>query len=495
MLKKANILLITTDQQRYDTIARLGNDSIFTPHLDWLVSQGTSFDQCYSDCPICMPSRATIMTGRPAWQSGLTKNSTAVRPMEEFPTIPGILTHEAYQTKAVGKMHFYPERKNYGFESMEILQDYYREKRRQGKVKPMAHGVGQCESVPVFSTVPEEESLTSWTVERSVNFLETRDESRPFFLWTSFSKPHPPYDCDPKYWNLYEGMKFPKEVHGEWSKTADVVPDSLLASTYAVGGAHKYTKEKWQSVKRAYYSCITQIDYNLGTLFARMRELGLMENTYIIFTSDHGEMLGDHYLSSKSVFLEGSARLPFIIKRPSKEWQGKESELKNRRCDSLCTLADLLPTVLAMADIKDSNIQRDLPGRNLLEVNDPERDANLSEQKSTLIEGFCEDHIAIIGTRYKYLFEIKGGGELFFDRSADPSECKNIIQTQNSSELSVLEDFRNRAAALAIKAKRNELVKDGVLTSSGPALTEQEVLVERAWPGFHSEFEKVDILH
>lgn len=326
---KPNIILITTDQQRFDTISRLGNDEIYTPHLDWLVSQGTTYTRCYSDCPICMPSRATIMSGKTSYDLGLTTNNDDFWPLQGIPTIPGSLTQAGYQTKAVGKMHFAPPRGHYGFESMEILQDYYREMRAKA-LKPMNHGIGQNEMVPVFSTVQEKDSLTAWTVDRSVNFIETRDETRPFFLWTSFSKPHMPLDCGRNYWEMYHNMDFSPPITGEWSREVEDVPNSLLKSTYVFGGAHRNSKTKWSSVKRAYYAAISQIDYNLGKLFSRLRELGLADNTWIIFTSDHGDMLGDHHLMAKSIFLEGSAHVPLIVKRPSKDFQGASEEQKSR---------------------------------------------------------------------------------------------------------------------------------------------------------------------
>ncbi|MFW5829340.1 MAG: sulfatase-like hydrolase/transferase, partial [Planctomycetota bacterium] len=125
-----NILLITTDQQRFDTIHALGNDGIFTPHLDWLVDQGISCTRAYADCPICIPSRATTMCGRHGFSTGLTANTARVQPLRDHPTLPGILTAAGYQTRAVGKMHFKPERSHYGFEHMLLSADYHREMTR-----------------------------------------------------------------------------------------------------------------------------------------------------------------------------------------------------------------------------------------------------------------------------------------------------------------------------------------------------------------------------
>lgn len=130
---RPNILVITTDQQRYDTIHAHGNKSIFTPHLNYLAAQGVSFSRAYTDSPICVAARQTIMAGRHAATNRQLINSE-IKPisMGELSTLPGLLTQARYQTRAVGKMHFDPPRANYGFEHMEILLDYYRHMDRCG---------------------------------------------------------------------------------------------------------------------------------------------------------------------------------------------------------------------------------------------------------------------------------------------------------------------------------------------------------------------------
>jgi len=217
-----NILLITTDQQRFDTIAALGNHDIYTPHLDWLTDEGIAFTSAYTDCPICMPARVTLMTGRNAYALGIRNNGGMARAVAGVPTMPQLLTAAGYQTRAVGKMHFEPLRCNYGFENMELPLDYYRERQRSGDGRlPKEHGVGENEMTPVISTVHERESLTHWTVRRSIDFLETRDDTRPFFLWTSFTKPHPPFDPCANYWALYANREvappFTATGRGAWA--------------------------------------------------------------------------------------------------------------------------------------------------------------------------------------------------------------------------------------------------------------------------------------
>lgn len=190
---KENVIFITTDQQRFDTIQRLGNDAIFTPHLNWLVSEGVTFNRCYADCPICVPSRTTIMTGKKGYETGITANQEDCEVMIKNKTLPKLLTEYGYQTRAIGKMHFTPIRANYGFEHMILPIDYYREYHNKPE-RPKGHGLGENEIEPVISTVHEKDSLTTWIVDKSIDFIETRDTTRPFFMWTSFTKSHPPLD-------------------------------------------------------------------------------------------------------------------------------------------------------------------------------------------------------------------------------------------------------------------------------------------------------------
>lgn len=186
-MAKDNILLITTDQQRFDTLNAWGNQSIFTPHLNYMAAMGISYKNCYASCPICVPSRTTIMTGRQGYESGVISNETHETFMractEERSTLPAVLTDAGYQTCAKGKMHFEPARAHYGFEHMKLPLDYMREyDKKQVLAHPKAHGVGECEVEPVISTVEVKDSITSWIAEEAIDFLETRDTTRPFFL-------------------------------------------------------------------------------------------------------------------------------------------------------------------------------------------------------------------------------------------------------------------------------------------------------------------------
>lgn len=473
-----NILLITTDQQRFDTIAALGNPHIYTPHLDWLVDEGISFTRAYSDAPICMPARATIMTGKNGFRSGLMGNTSAVVPMRTYPTLPAILTDAGYQTRAQGKMHFHPMRTNYGFEHMELPMDYYRERHANPhEGLPKEHGVGENEITPVISTVDEGHSLTHWTVRRSIDFLETRDETRPFFLWTSFTKPHPPWDPCANYWALYQNRDVPDPVIGDWSKTVEGTPQAYLESTYCLNNAYRMSPAQLKDARRAYYACITQIDYQLGLLFARMREMNLLENTWILFTSDHGEMLGDHHMGAKTIFLEGSAHIPLLIRPPAKAWEKKP--FAGKTVESLVNLADILPTVLNIAGVQ---IPKDHDGLDLMSLIDApvKRDFYGTSNDSF----FC-----LIRNEYKYMWARAGGEELLFNLQQDPTELHNL------ADKDVVADILNAMRLELIQRMTSHgspCVEDGKL-NPGPAVVGPKHVSK--WPGFHSTVVDTDVLH
>ncbi|MDD3335313.1 MAG: sulfatase-like hydrolase/transferase [Eubacteriales bacterium] len=466
---RPNILLITTDQQRSDTISAWGNERIYTPHFNWLADEGLSFTRCYADCPVCMPSRATIMTGLAGYSLGLLNNNASIHPLADHPTLPALLTAAGYQTHAQGKMHFEPFRAHYGFEEMELPADYFREKRKYGCPTSKQTGVGENEMEPVVSPASETDSLTWWTVDRSIDFLETRDGTRPFFLWTSFSKPHPPFECPLNYWALYQNVELPEPLKGDW-----IPPAGMAAPTWKLNDAWRLTPMQLRESMRAYYACITQIDYNLGRLFARMREMNLLENTWILFTSDHGDMMGDFSLGAKGTFFEGSAHVPLLIRPPMPSKGHKE--FSAARCDELVTLADIMPTILTIAGERTPEVD----GRDLMQIH--------QEKISRPFFGICGSVSALHDGRFKYCFTNAGGDELLFDMVTDPHETKNLAVLPEYAAIKM-----QARKALTEKLQANVpayLGVDGQLTSK----TERPINSIR-WPGFHSVFSEADVLH
>ena len=469
---RPNFLLITTDQQRFDTIGAAGNRAIWTPHLDWLCDTGVRFARAYADCPVCAPSRATIMTGLQAWHHGQTSNG-GISPMAHLPTLPGLLTAAGYQTRAEGKMHFTPPRANYGFEHMRILPDYYREMARAGGPQPKEHGIGENEMVPVLATTDETRTVTHWTAQNSIDFLETRDDTRPFFLWTSFSKPHPPFDAPRSFWEIYDGLEMPDPVYGDWSRDVADIPPGFLSSTRTLNNLDRASPAQLRAIRRAYYACISHVDYSLGLLFARLRELNLLKDTWIFFASDHGEMLGDHHMGAKSVFFEGSAHVPLLVRPPDAAWPS--DALAGSSDDRLACLADLLPTILERAEVT-------APPHDGLDL--------MGQTRRDQIIGQCAEYHGVVWENWKFHFCERGGGELLFDLERDPMEICNRLQeapaiAQKLREM-LVESLAQRAHPAAINGKL-------VATSHADDERAQRA---QSWPGFHSRGDQnCDLLH
>ncbi len=476
-----NIVLITTDQQRHDTLHAAGNPHIRTPHLDWLLDTGIQYTRAYSDCPVCMPARATIMMGQYAYNHGLTSNGEVIKPIHRERSLPAVLTRAGYQTRAQGKMHFAPMRCHYGFEEMEIIEHYYRTMQRNPhRGRPMNHGMGQNEMFPCLNTVDDTNSLTHWTVDRSMDFLDTRDDTRPFFLWTSFTKPHPPYDPSPAYWSLYDSHDMPLPIYGGWSEKQDQMPGGFCASTYGLNNVQRFDARLLQDMKRAYYACITQIDYNLGLLFSKMRELNLLHNTLIIFTSDHGDMLGDHHLGAKSIGLEGAAHVPLIVRLPG---ENDDQPRRGIRSDALVCLADIMPTILDYADVEPPAGQA-MDGINMLDAAD-------GKAEREMLFGESGPYHFVLREGYKYLFSEIGGDELFFNLAEDPCEQHNLVDA--AEHQGALQDLRG-----ALTKRLTDASHRAVNESKLVATQSYDVLVgKRAnpWPGFHTMDVPTDVLH
>lgn len=475
---KPNVLLITTDQQRFDTISALGNGSIYTPHLNWLVREGITYENCYSACPVCMPARATIMTGLEAQHHGLLGNENDVRPMAGHVTFPTLLAQNGYQTRAEGKLHFFPMRTYYGIEHADLPMDYFNEMRRYGKSSTRLHGVGENEMEPVINFMEEKDTLTHWIVDKSMDFLDNRDETRPFFLWTSFSKPHPPLDPAASYWELYRDMEIPSPVTGDWSERFEEMSLNFFEPTIRLNRIFDLSGQQIKQIKKAYYACISQIDYNLGLLFAKMRELNLLENTWIIFTSDHGDMLGDHHMGAKSVHFEGSSHVPMIIKPPA-AIGASDFRYKGTTCKKTVTLADVMPTVLNICGV---SYDGPADGTDLISY--------LEQGEDRAVYGNCEDkYLCIVKGGFKYLWSWYGGEELLFCLENDPMETRNLAGMSGYRE--VMEQLKAELTE-HMKECRPGMFEGGVLKCGEPIT---DINAISSFPGFNTTVFPRDSFH
>lgn len=419
MTRPPNILFVLTDQQRPDTIAALGNPLIRTPHLDRLVREGTAFDRAYTPSPVCVPARHALTTGRSPHRTGVADNLSANVPAD--PSIMEVLAARGYQTHGVGKMHFVPQadwRKNWGFESRDLQEecclddDYYPYLCQHGYNHVLdPHGLrSEYYYVPQPSQLPEHLHGTTWVADRSIDFLRRRDRARPFFLWTSFIKPHPPFES-PNPWNrLYRSHEMP----------APFVPENAAENLtfwnrvqnrykYMDGGAHRHLQ---RTQRAAYYAAISFIDFQMGRILAALGPE--VDDTLVVFTSDHGELLGDFGCYGKRSMLEPSARVPLIVRQPGRFAAG-------RRCAEPVSLLDLFPTFNAAAGGAggvDGETSADLA---LVARGGNGRTHVLSQfsQRATGLYLAAERD-------WKYIYSAPDAKEWLFNTAADPRETENL---------------------------------------------------------------------
>ena len=443
MSERPNIILVTTDQQRYDTTGPEAPRFMRTPHLDLLAKEGITFRRAYAECPICVPSRVSIMSGLDAATTGHSDFRDSRVTLDRVPTLPTLMRDAGYQTVAIGKMHFGPQRARHGFEEMILPDDYYRHMLRSGHpLQPMRHGLGQNELCPGMATVPEAMTLTSWTAEQGVEYIKyRRDPTRPFFMWLSFSKPHPPLDPPEPYYSMYRNCPIPEPVIGDWCSD-ERAPYAFLKHRQS-WSQDQISFEILREARAAYYGLVTQCDYNLGRVLSALQDegKGVFANTMILFTTDHGEYLGDHRTGSKIFWHEPSAHIPFILRLP-KTWSDRPNDATS---DALVTLSDVLPTLVAAAGGK---VPEGLDGMDVTSV------ARRQQEGRTYTFGVGGGDppifFAVRDERYKFIHWTAGGTRHLFDLQQDPHELHNLADDPSMREhihrltRAIVDRFRGR---------------------------------------------------
>lgn len=437
MNEKPNILFVCTDQQRFDTVAAHGNPHIKTPVLDRLVAEGTTFIRAYSNCPVCVPARYSMFTGLAPHRASCVDNG---------PTVPRTsfvqrLSEAGYETHGVGKMHFTFDGQNnlqylWGFDSRDTSEEVFAkddysaflQKNGYGHVHDV-HGVrSEMYYIPQPSQLPANLHHSSWVVDRSLDFLKRRDTRKPFMLMTSFIKPHPPFET-PTPWNkLYRGpdMPLPKKPEG-W--------EHLITYWNRYQNRYKYRDRGTdlnlvRSMIAAYYSCISFIDFQLGRLMEHLETEGLLENTLIVYTSDHGEMLGDYNCVGKRSFLDSAARIPMIVRGPGM-CSGKQVETP-------VSLPDLFPTFMDAAGIQ-ADEREELAGASLFRL------ADGSCLRETVFGQFQQLELGLymaVDKQFKYIYSAPDQREWLFDLVKNPDETLNVAE--NALYVLKTEEMRNR---------------------------------------------------
>lgn len=470
MTKRPHIILITTDQQRGDCLGLDGHPVLSTPNLDELGGSGAFFRHGYTEVPSCIPARRILLTGTSQVSNGMVgmTNDPDFNPPQALPLE---LRNAGYQTQLVGKLHLQPNRRRFGFDAMswsdaphlihhkdQFPCDYTRFLQRHGRLglnDIAAHGVDPNGWVGRPSHLEERLSFSNWCVDESIEFITRRDPTTPFFLNLSFHAPHPPL-CPPQfYYDRYMQMDLPEPVVGDWVDV-EHTPATGPGGAAVAASRVRMDPAALKRCRAAYYGLINHVDDQVGRLFDVLHRLGLFNDCFFLFTSDHGEMLGDHHMFRKTFAYEASARVPFLVKAP--KWM----ELKGgQRLEQVVGLQDVTPTLLEAAGVP---IPRGVDGRSVLP---------LLRGESAWREFLHGEHAPCYekkdGMQYltdgkeKFIWYTQSGEEQFFDLRNDPNECKNLIRTQTHATR--VELWRKRMVAQL--ASRPEGFSDGTRLIAG----------------------------
>ncbi|CAN5814596.1 sulfatase-like hydrolase/transferase [soil metagenome] len=367
MPEKPNILFICTDQHRFDALGCYGNPYIQTPNVDALAAEGVLFEQCYVQNPVCAPSRASLVTGQYPSAHGLWGNGvTLPDDAELFSTA---LAKDGYDCGMIGKMHlshcfagrtesrladdgyrFYKWAHDPSHSSPD--NDYHqwlREAHPAHFERVKDNGQRERHQAAGFDTMPTEAHYSRWASERANELLaEQRDRHEPFFLWVNFFDPHHPFVAPQEYLDRYAPATLPDPIGypGEL-ETKPEIQRLASAESYAghARGFGSHSLDEIRQIVAAYYAMVSLIDDEVRRILDSLDDLDLAEDTLVIFTSDHGEMLGDHQLLLKAPMLyDPAVRVPLIMRWPGHLPAGE------RRAE-LVQWIDLNPTILDAAGL------------------------------------------------------------------------------------------------------------------------------------------------
>ncbi len=425
-MSRPNILFLMPDQLRHNFLSCYGADFISTPHIDRLAREGTLYRRAYSTSPVCVTARHNILTGLNSIRAGVLGNGQFIRPDYAacgIRTWPEVLGEAGYHTAAIGKMHFYPWDASMGYDERIIcedkrwlvIQDDYAQflaARGLRKLHGNEHEGYQENRGAIVHQHPFDCSWDYFVGSEAARFIRNYDNDQPFAAMVGFPGPHCPYDPSPEYADRFDPADMPAaipEVEGDHPhmRQANINTNKLPWNGVDYS---EFTEAHKLKIRAHYASLVAQIDDLIGDILQALDDRGLLDNTVILFSSDHGDYLGDHNLIGKGHFFEASTHVPLIARVPGQ--QG------GRTCDDLVALADVTPTMMQLTDcaVPEYVDFQPLPGLGLQEQ--PRRD---------YLFGMMGNGWMAFDGQWK-LCKYTSGEHMLFDLGNDPQEVQNRIR-------------------------------------------------------------------
>ena len=446
--ERPNIVFVITDQQRFDTIAALGYDYVDTPNLDRLVREGTTFTRTYVSAPSCSPSRSSLFTGLYPHSLGVLRNED----LWQHSWVER-LSESGYRCVNVGKMHTHPWETPLGFQERTVVENKDRDHpnvpffKDQWDKALWSHGLTKPTRTVHRQKADYGERLGAFEWElpddlHSDNFvagyarwwLESYPGQEPFFLQIGFPGPHPPYDPVSRHLDRYRDREVP--LPRRTANDLDQQPEALKELRQhhqendhdSIVHLADPTEEQSRRQRRHYLANVTQIDEQLGLLIDALEARGVLDNTVIIFTSDHGDCLGDHGHSQKWTMYDPSVRVPAIVWGPGRV-------AADQQLDGLTAMMDLGPTVLELAGVE---VPPWMEARSLTSALAGEpyagREYVFSEHARDMILTGTELMTMVRDDRWKYVEFVDSEEGQLFDLSVDPDEENSLWHAPEESE-------------------------------------------------------------
>jgi len=432
-MKRPNILLINTDQQRWDALGANGNPEIYTPNLDRLAAEGINLDRFFVQNAVCMPSRVSMLTGQYPATLGILRNGVPVPP--DTVVLPRMLRNYGYVSANIGKLHFLPHANrdhrethpDYGFDHLEISDepgpyaDAYRAwVQRKAPDQMDLISLGLPPATIVWQRTmgiddgirhPEERfpkraipfrgrndvTHSAFVAEQTIEFLRQHRDG-PFLCLSGFYSPHSPWVAPQEFIDLYDPdtltlPEFPSEVDARRSDDA-------------------YSDKELRSARQGYYAMVSEVDHHVGRILDCLDELGLRDDTIVVFTSDHGEWLGEHLKYGKGYpGHDCVSRVPLIVR-----WPGGIAQ-PGRTFSGLVEAVDLVPTLLELAGVA---VPYQVQGRSFVSVLEACKERG---RPSALCE--MDGWKTLRTDRYRYVVHADGR-EMLYDLETDPQAYRDI---------------------------------------------------------------------